>query len=36
MKNLLLVVAAMMAVMSVKAQNFPVGIVSGQDSVKVS
>nr|AIF26253.1 putative hypothetical protein [uncultured bacterium Lq_015_M09] len=34
MKNLLLVVAAMMAVMSVKAQNFPVGIVSGQDSVK--
>ena len=34
MKKILLVAVAMMAAVSVKAQNFPVGILSGQDSVK--
>jgi hypothetical protein len=34
MKKIPLVAVAMMAAVSVKAQNFPVGILSGQDSVK--
>ena len=34
MKKLLLVAVAMMAAVSVQAQSFPVGILSGQDSVK--
>ena len=34
MKKLLLVAATMMAAVSVQAQSFPVGILSGQDSVK--
>ena len=34
MKKILLFAAAMMAAVGVQAQNFPVGIMSGQDSVK--
>jgi hypothetical protein len=34
MKQILLVAAAMLAAVSAKAQNFPVGILSGKDSVK--
>ena len=34
MKKILLFAVAMMAAVGVQAQNFPVGIMSGQDSVK--